>query len=181
MIRQLIARVFGGRFGRKNSARAGAHGKPASLPATIPASRHGIRREAVSHGSRQTVETLQQHGYQAYIVGGAVRDLLAGIPPKDYDVATNATPEQVRRCFRRARIVGRRFQIVHVMMGRETIEVTTFRGNHETHACGGKRRKRTCDLCQYQKKPSGGADFLRPGQWRNSRYCRMHPSAVKDF
>lgn len=136
MIRQLIARVFGGRFGRKNSARAGAHGKPASLPATIPASRHGIRREAVSHGSRQTVETLQQHGYQAYIVGGAVRDLLAGIPPKDYDVATNATPEQVRRCFRRARIVGRRFQIVHVMMGRETIEVTTFRGNHETHGGG---------------------------------------------
>lgn len=125
MIRQLIARIFG----RKRPAHAGGHKKPA----TIPASRHGIRREAVSHGSRRTVETLQHHGYQAYIVGGAVRDLLAGIPPKDYDVATNATPEQVRRCFRRARIIGRRFQIVHVMMGRETIEVTTFRGSHEAH------------------------------------------------
>lgn len=128
MIRQLIARVFG----RKAAKQTGAHNKPN----TLPASRYGIRREAVSNGSRHTVETLQQHGYQAYIVGGAVRDLLAGIPPKDYDVATNATPEQVRRCFRRARIIGRRFQIVHVMMGRETIEVTTFRGSHEAHGNG---------------------------------------------
>jgi poly(A) polymerase len=64
------------------------------------------------------------------IVGGAVRDLLAGLTPKDFDVATNATPEQVRHCFRRSRIIGRRFQIVHVNMGAETIEVTTFRGHH---------------------------------------------------
>jgi len=64
------------------------------------------------------------------VVGGAVRDILAGIPPKDFDVATDATPEQVRQCFRRARLIGRRFQIVHVMMGAETIEVTTFRGHH---------------------------------------------------
>ena len=56
-------------------------------------------------------------GYKAFVVGGAVRDLLAGIKPKDFDVATNATPEQVRQCFRRSRIIGRRFQIVHVMMG----------------------------------------------------------------
>jgi poly(A) polymerase len=76
------------------------------------------------------VETLQEHGYLAYVVGGAVRDLLAGFTPKDYDVATNATPEQVRHCFRRSRIIGRRFQIVHVLMGSETIEVTTFRGHH---------------------------------------------------
>ena len=73
----------------------------------------------------------QEQGYKAYVVGGAVRDLLAGITPKDYDVATNATPEQVRHCFRRSRIIGRRFQIVHVMMGAETIEVTTFRGHHD--------------------------------------------------
>ena len=117
MIRKLISRVFGRKPG---------HARPVALEA----SQHGIRREDLSSGSRRTVETLQQHGYQAFVVGGAVRDLLAGIKPKDFDVATDATPEQVRQCFRRSRIIGRRFQIVHVMMGQETIEVTTFRGHH---------------------------------------------------
>ena len=120
MIRKFIARVFGRKAG---SAR----------PVVLDTHQHDIRREALSNGSRRTVETLQQHGYQAFVVGGAVRDLLAGITPKDYDVATDATPEQVRQCFRRARIIGRRFQIVHVMMGAETVEVTTFRGHHEQH------------------------------------------------
>ncbi|WP_263768876.1 polynucleotide adenylyltransferase PcnB [Propionivibrio soli] len=119
MIRKLISRVFG----RKTSGAAGDR-------AVISPSKHGIRRDQLSSGSRRTVETLQQHGYKAYVVGGAVRDLLAGIAPKDYDVATNATPEQVRQCFRRSRIIGRRFQIVHVLMGSETVEVTTFRGPH---------------------------------------------------
>ena len=119
MIRKFISRVFG----HTSAGRAGE-------PAIIGVARHGIRREAISSGSRRTVETLQQQGYKAYVVGGAVRDLLAGMTPKDYDVATNATPEQVRQCFRRSRIIGRRFQIVHVSMGAETIEVTTFRGHH---------------------------------------------------
>lgn len=123
MIRKFISRVLG----RKTP---GASGEPAVLSAN----KHGIRREDISSGSRRTVETLQEHGYKAYVVGGAVRDLLAGITPKDYDVATNATPEQVRHCFRRSRIIGRRFQIVHVMMGSETIEVTTFRGHHDEHS-----------------------------------------------
>ena len=120
MIRKFISRVLGR--------------KSAGEPAEIPHSKHGIRRDAISSGSWRTVETLQEKGYKAFVVGGAVRDLLAGLPPKDYDVATNATPEQVRQCFRRARIIGRRFQIVHVMMGQETIEVTTFRGHHEQHS-----------------------------------------------
>lgn len=119
MIRKFISRVFG----RKAAGHAGE-------PAVIPHFKHGIRRDAISSGSRRTVETLQENGYKAFVVGGAVRDLLAGIKPKDFDVATDATPEQVRQCFRRARIIGRRFQIVHVMMGAETIEVTTFRGHH---------------------------------------------------
>ncbi len=118
MIRKLISRVFNG----KKSA-ANRH-----EPAVIPVSSHGITRDRISSGSRRTCETLQQHGYKAYVVGGAVRDLLIGAEPKDFDVATDATPEQVRHCFRRSRIIGRRFQIVHVMMGQETIEVTTFRG-----------------------------------------------------
>ena len=123
MIRKFISRVLG----RKTPGISGE-------PAVLGVSKHGIRREDISSGSRRTVETLQEHGYKAYVVGGAVRDLLAGIKPKDYDVATNATPEQVRHCFRRSRIIGRRFQIVHVMMGSETIEVTTFRGHHDEHS-----------------------------------------------
>ena len=123
MIRKFISRVLG----RKPTTLSGG-------PAIIGAAKHGIRREDISSGSRRTVETLQQHGYKAYVVGGAVRDLLVGMHPKDYDVATNATPEQVRQCFRRSRIIGRRFQIVHVLMGSETIEVTTFRGHHGEQA-----------------------------------------------
>src|SRR5690606_38258258 len=79
----------------------------------------------------RVVNTLADAGYEAYIVGGAVRDLLLGMRPKDFDVATNATPEQVKALFRRAFIIGRRFRIVHVVHGRgrdhEVIEVSTFR------------------------------------------------------
>ena len=90
---------------------------------------HQVRPEQISVHAIQTVKTLQQAGFLAYIVGGAVRDLLLGKNPKDFDIATNAHPEQIRRLFKRSRIIGRRFQIVHVMWGHETIEVTTFRGN----------------------------------------------------
>ena len=120
MIRKLISRVFGGK-----KAAASHH-----EPAVIPVSSHGITRDRISSGSRRVCETLQGHGFKAYVVGGAVRDLLIGAEPKDFDVATDATPEEVRRAFRRSRIIGRRFQIVHVNMGVETIEVTTFRGHH---------------------------------------------------
>ncbi|MFZ2269808.1 MAG: polynucleotide adenylyltransferase PcnB [Azonexus sp.] len=118
MIRKLISRVFGGK------KPTGNHHEPA----VIPVSTHGITRDRLSPGSRRVCETLQGHGFKAYVVGGAVRDLLIGADPKDFDIATDATPEEVRRAFRRSRIIGRRFQIVHVMMGQETLEVTTFRG-----------------------------------------------------
>lgn len=119
MIRKFITRVSKA-IGRK---------KPlTNEPAIIPRSTHGIRREAIHSSARRVCETLQAKGFKAFVVGGAVRDLLIGEEPKDYDIATDATPEEVRQAFRRARIIGRRFQIVHVMMGAETLEVTTFRG-----------------------------------------------------
>ena len=74
---------------------------------------------------------LRNKGYQAYLVGGAVRDMLLGGHPKDFDIATDATPEAVHGLFRNSRIIGRRFRIVHVRFGREIIEVTTFRGHHD--------------------------------------------------
>ena len=98
-----------------------------SGPLVIPFSKHGVKRESLSNGARKVCEGLQQAGYSAYVVGGAVRDLLLGVQPKDFDVATNALPEDVHRLFRRSRLIGRRFKLVHVMFGGETIEVSTFR------------------------------------------------------
>ena len=87
----------------------------------------GIDIGKISPASLETVKKLQHKGHEAYLVGGAVRDLLLGLDPKDYDVATSATPEQIKRLFRRAFIIGRRFRLVHVIISRETIEVSTFR------------------------------------------------------
>jgi poly(A) polymerase len=100
---------------------------PARGPQRISKERHGIDRRNVSRHAIKVCEVLRQAGYEAYIVGGAVRDLIVGIEPKDFDVATNATPEEIRPLFRRARIIGRRFQLVHVVFGQEIIETSTFR------------------------------------------------------
>ncbi|MCL2022401.1 MAG: polynucleotide adenylyltransferase PcnB [Betaproteobacteria bacterium] len=126
MIRKIIHRIFR-RPGQDASA------SRAVEPAVIPPESHPIRREQISSGSRRVCEILQEQGYKAYVVGGAVRDLLTGATPKDFDVATDATPDEVRRCLKRSRLIGRRFQIVHAHMGRETVEITTFRGS-EKHA-----------------------------------------------
>jgi poly(A) polymerase len=113
MIRRFIQRVLG--LGE-------------AAPVRVPRARHGIARAAISPAARKVCEVLAAHGFSAYIVGGAVRDLLLGIAPKDFDVATDARPEQVKPLFRRALLIGRRFRLVHVMIGAETVEVSTFRG-----------------------------------------------------
>jgi poly(A) polymerase len=115
MIRRLIRKVFGG--------------SNADSPTILPLARHGIRREQIHPCALKVTRTLSEAGFSAFVVGGAVRDLLIGREPKDFDVATDATPEEVRQCFRRSRIIGRRFQIVHVYCGNDTIEVTTFRAS----------------------------------------------------
>ncbi|HLS17564.1 MAG TPA: polynucleotide adenylyltransferase PcnB [Paenalcaligenes sp.] len=111
-----------------------------STPLRIAADEHKINKRHVSRHAIKVCEVLQDHGFEAYVVGGAVRDLLVGIPPKDFDVATNATPEQIRPLFRRAFIIGRRFKLVHVVFGREVIETSTFRAasnqGHQTDQHG---------------------------------------------
>ena len=96
----------------------------------IPRNEHSISRRDISRAALTVMKRLQEAGFEAYIVGGGVRDLLLGGHPKDFDVATDATPEQAKQLFRGARIVGRRFRILHARIGREVIEVTTFRGHH---------------------------------------------------
>jgi poly(A) polymerase len=97
----------------------------------IPRDRHCISRKDISDSALKVMSRLRNQGHEAYLVGGAVRDLLLGMHPKDFDIATDATPEAVHQLFRNSRIIGRRFRIVHVRFGREIIEVTTFRGHHD--------------------------------------------------
>jgi poly(A) polymerase len=96
-------------------------------PATITADQHGIRRESISYGARKVCEILAGHGHKAYVVGGAVRDLMLGQEPKDFDVSTDAFPEDVHRYIRRSRLIGRRFKLVHALFQDEVVEVSTFR------------------------------------------------------
>ena len=105
---------------------------PDANPARLDRAQHAIHPENVDGNAVSVVTTLQDAGFSAYLVGGCVRDLLLGHEPKDFDVATNATPEQVRGLFRRSRLVGRRFRIAHVRFGREVIEVSTFRSTAPT-------------------------------------------------
>ena len=93
----------------------------------VPPEEHGLSREALSPAAAKVCAVLREAGFSASVVGGAVRDLLLGITPQDFDVATDARPEQVKPLFRRALIIGRRFRLVHVMMGADTVEVSTFR------------------------------------------------------
>ncbi|NCG50190.1 polynucleotide adenylyltransferase PcnB [Serratia fonticola] len=97
----------------------------------IPRDQHAISRKDISENALKVLYRLNKSGYEAYLVGGGVRDLLLGKKPKDFDITTNATPEQVRKLFRNCRLVGRRFRLAHVMFGPEIIEVATFRGHHE--------------------------------------------------
>jgi poly(A) polymerase len=121
MIRKLLQRVFNPKK-KASGASFSAH--------KYTRRTHGIDKRNISTAALKTAEGLHKAGFRALIVGGAVRDLMLGRIPKDFDMVTDATPEQVRQVFRRSRIIGRRFRIVHVMFGNETIEVTTFRGSH---------------------------------------------------
>jgi poly(A) polymerase len=116
MITRFIGRVFSGRIFK------------AKQPRIVPFSIHGVAREWISPCALKVTQMLQRHEFAAFVVGGAVRDVLLGREPKDFDIATDATPEEVRALFRRSRIIGRRFRLVHVMCGADTVEVSTFRG-----------------------------------------------------
>jgi poly(A) polymerase len=97
-------------------------------PQRIPRAEHNVSRTQFTQGTLRTLYGLKDAGFEAYVVGGGVRDLLAGGTPKDFDIATNAHPDEIRQVFRNCRLVGRRFMIAHVRWGREILEVTTFRG-----------------------------------------------------
>ncbi|CAM2149288.1 poly(A) polymerase I [Pararobbsia alpina] len=126
MIKKLIRRLLGQDEADAAAADA-ADARTPTTPTIVSADVHHIDPALISRNAVRVTDTLQQAGFRAFIVGGAVRDLLLNVAPKDFDVATDATPEQVQKLFRRARIIGRRFQIVHVQFGQDIIETSTFR------------------------------------------------------
>lgn len=100
-------------------------------PRIVPRSDHCISRQDISDAALKVLSRLHKAGYEAFLVGGGVRDLLLGLHPKDFDVATNATPEEVKSLFRNCRLIGRRFRLAHIHFGRDIVEVATFRAHHD--------------------------------------------------
>lgn len=164
MIKKFIDKLLGKSGGKK----AGKFGQRADVPASV----HGINPKLVDQRAIDVVHTLKRAGYEAYIVGGAVRDLLLGLRPKDFDVATNATPEQVKSLFRRAFIIGRRFRIVHVVYGRgrehEVIEVSTFRAyldSADAEQVSGNERTSKGELSTMKHAVDASGRVLRDNVW----------------
>ena len=166
-------------------------GKPEAAPRSkagkrveVPAADHAIDPALVDERALKVVQTLVDAGHEAYIVGGAVRDLLLGLRPKDFDVATDATPEQVKALFRRAFIIGRRFRIVHVVFGRgrdhEVIEVSTFRANvaaTESQQVAGDERNAKEAMAGHTHVVDASGRVLRDNVWGP----QIEDAARRDF
>ena len=167
MIKKFIDKLLGKASGAKSS-KTSKFGKREDVPVSV----HGIDRSLVDQRALDVVHTLKQAGFEAYIVGGAVRDLLLGLRPKDFDVATSATPEQVKSLFRRAFIIGRRFRIVHVVYGRgrehEMIEVSTFRAyldSADAEQVSGNERTSKGELASMKHAVDASGRVLRDNVW----------------
>jgi poly(A) polymerase len=167
MIKKFIDKLLG-----KSPASTGGKKPTFGKRVVVQASEHGIDPSLVDERATNVTRTLQSAGFEAYIVGGAVRDLLLGLRPKDFDVATNATPEQVKGLFRRAFIIGRRFRIVHVVYGRgrehEVIEVSTFRAyldNAAAEQVAGNEKTSKSELAGMKHAVDSTGRVLRDNVW----------------
>lgn len=183
MIKRLIDKLLG-----KPAKAAAAPPAPPRIPlgkrVEVPAAEHGIDPSLVDDRAIKVVRALKEAGYEAYVVGGAVRDLLVGRRPKDFDVATNATPEQVKALFRRAFIIGRRFRLVHVIFGRgrdhEVIEVSTFRAYldaAEATQVEGNERTSKAELAGQAHAVDASGRVLRDNVWGP----QIEDAARRDF
>lgn len=146
----------------------------------IPREEHNVSRRDISPNALRVLYRLREAGFGAYLVGGAVRDLLVGGHPKDFDVATDATPEQVKQLFRNCRLIGRRFRLAHVVFGREIIEVATFRanaddgsGDRETHEGGRVLRDNVFGSIE--------DDAVRRDFTANALYYAIEDFSVRDY
>ena len=185
MIKKFIDRLLG--KGGKPAAEAAAAAQPA-IPlgqrVEFGPEQHGIDPSLLDDNAVRVVKTLKDAGFEAYVVGGAVRDLLVGLRPKDFDVATNATPEQVKALFRRAFIIGRRFRLVHVVFGRgrehEVIEVSTFRAYLDAAAAdqvAGNEKTSKHEIAEKKHVVDASGRVLRDNVWGP----QIEDAARRDF
>ncbi len=177
MIKKFIDKLLG-------KAPKSASGAPLGKRVEVPKEQHGIDLSLVDERAIKVVKTLAEAGHEAYIVGGAVRDLLLGLRPKDFDVATSATPEEVKALFRRAFIIGRRFRIVHVVFGRgrdhEVIEVSTFRALIDaaaTEQVAGNEKTSKGELANKTSVVDASGRVLRDNVWGP----QIEDAARRDF
>ncbi len=145
----------------------------------IPRDQHTISRKDISPNALRVLYRLRESGFGAYLVGGAVRDLLVGGRPKDFDVATDATPEQVKQLFRNCRLIGRRFRLAHVVFGREIIEVATFRANSDDGS--GDREVENGMLVRDNVYGSIEDDAVRRDFTCNALYYAIEDFSVRDY
>lgn len=147
----------------------------------IPREQHVISRKNISKAALRVLYRLHEAGYDAFLVGGAVRDLLLGGHPKDFDVATNATPEDVKKLFRNCRLIGRRFRLAHVVYGPEIIEVATFRGTGEDDGEGGDRHIVDGRIVRDNVWGTIEEDALRRDFRVNALYYDISDFSVRDY
>ncbi|ROT96000.1 polynucleotide adenylyltransferase PcnB [Marinobacter sp. R17] len=174
MLDKIKSKIFG--KGKKQ--------KSAYQRQVIPRDQHSVSRTLISDPAKKVLNRLNKAGFEAYLVGGGVRDILLDGHPKDFDVATNATPEEVRDLFRNSRMIGRRFRIVHVLFGREVIEVTTFRGNATEADSDDDDERRSNEhglLLRDNVYGTMEEDALRRDFTINALYYSMEDFSVIDF
>ncbi|WP_426578540.1 polynucleotide adenylyltransferase PcnB [Xenorhabdus stockiae] len=159
--------------------------KPSDSPITvIPREQHSISRKDISDNALKVLYRLNKSGFEAYLVGGGVRDLLLHKKPKDFDIATNATPEQVRKLFRNCRLVGRRFRLAHIMFGPDVIEVATFRGPHEQIESNDRNQSHKAQSGMLLRDNIFGSveeDAARRDFTINSLYYGIEDFALRDY
>ena len=149
-------------------------------PRVVPRDGHGISRKDISPNALRVLYRLREGGFASYLVGGAVRDLLIGGHPKDFDVATDATPEQVKSLFRNCRLIGRRFRLAHVIYGREIIEVATFRAN-EDDGSGDRETASEGRLSRDNVYGTVEDDAVRRDFTANALYYAIEDFSVRDY
>jgi len=149
-------------------------------PLIIPRTEHSVSRSDISENALKVLYRLKNAGYQAYLVGGGVRDILLGLKPKDFDVATDAHPEQVRELFRNCRLIGRRFRLAHVHFGREIIEVSTFRASH-TDAIDGEGHEEDGRIIRDNVYGKLDDDVWRRDFTVNALYYNIEDYSIVDY
>ncbi|MCX8600339.1 MULTISPECIES: polynucleotide adenylyltransferase PcnB [unclassified Gilliamella] len=150
---------------------------------SISRKEHNISRKDISENALKVLYRLNKQGYEAYLVGGCIRDLLLGKTPKDFDIATNATPEQIQKTFRNCRLVGRRFRLAHIMFGKEIIEVATFRGDHgaQNEQTNVSKRSQSGMLLRDNVYGTIEQDAIRRDFTMNALYYSIKDFTIRDY